>query len=190
MPTTPKQGYSMEFVNVPEWVEGLTLPTDCMWQGCFEENVTPFKVRTCDHVMCGPCWQKSAFNIGSEENRCLRCFTPTKLLCFKDYNRFVGHNVYKGELINATQQIRENLDGPLVGPGMRRKANEALDNHEKSIFECLMKQIDWKRNNQELRKAAATKYEWVPIYTRQRSKRKGNRNVKKIRHNVYILIIY
>ena len=133
-----------QFLNVPS-NEVLELSGDFRCKACDQDNITPFKVRTCDDRLCGHCWQKSACNVGDEENKCLACGMETELLCFRDYNQFVGYNTYNGELIMSVSSLKYQLSNGTYDVETRARALEALDIHEKQVFDCLCEQINEKR---------------------------------------------
>lgn len=147
-------GIDIQFKNTPE-PKSMDLPKECLCEGCHNANLTPFKVRTCDHVLCGPCWQRSAFNIGINENRCLICSVKTDLLCFNDYRRFIGHNLYKAELIPAHGDLLQSLDKIKDNLNDRLEGIIALENSKKQLFEYLWMQVlatrNWLRNREQYR---------------------------------------
>lgn len=140
----------MQFINVPSTEEQpVTSGTKC--QGCSKYNLTPFNVRTCEHRLCGACWQRSAFNLGPETNKCQVCATPTELLCFRDYKRFVAHNVHAAELIPVSARFKKtHSDNTEIDSDIER-GNDALDKHEKEVFNllfdyCLQKRYERRRH--------------------------------------------
>ena len=141
-----------QFLNVPS-KEVLELSGDFRCKGCDEDNLTPFKVRTCDDRLCGPCWQKSACNVGDEENKCLACGAETELLCFRDYNQFVGYNVYNGELIMADSTLKDQISNGTYEIDTKAKALEAFGRHEKHVLSCLRDQINKKRRERRAKQS-------------------------------------
>jgi hypothetical protein len=159
-----------QFTNVPE-EQDIVLNHELRCEGCEKPNLTPFRVRTCEHRLCGHCWQKSACNINDEENKCIVCGTETDLLCFRDHKIFVGHNVYNGELILAVSSAREIIsESKFPDDESTTKALSALDRHEKAVFSHLEDQIVKKRQEKRAREAWSSE---------NCDKQKKNKYVKK-----------
>lgn len=144
---------SIEFTRVPQNEGVLIRATECLCPTCGKGNLTPFKVNTCKDILCGECWQKSAFNLGANENKCLKCSLPTALLCFKDYNRFIGYNLYNGELLLANHGIKDNLMTCEKESEPLDKALTALEQHEKHILSCFLEQAQLSRMKRKKAKA-------------------------------------
>lgn len=141
-----------QFTNVPA-DQDIVLNRELTCEGCEKTNLTPFRVRTCEHRLCGHCWQKSACDINDEENKCIVCSTETDLLCFRDHKTFVGHNVYSGELILAVSSVRDIITKSKFSDELTAKALSALDRHEKAVFSNLEDQIVKKRQERRAREA-------------------------------------
>lgn len=151
MTGSANQSLQVRFENVPQR-KFLNLSRDCLCDACYDANLAPFQVRTCDHILCATCWQKSACNIGGEHNQCLVCAVPTALLCFRDYKRFIAYNLYKGHLINVTATIIKSVDKSSVPWNDRLEGICALRTHEKRIFEYLQQHINKIMTNKEIKK--------------------------------------
>lgn len=138
-------------MNVPP-TEDLPLSKESLCGGCGKPNLTPFHGRTCDHILCGSCWQKSAFNLGEEKNLCVVCKTPTDLLCYRDYDKFIAYNVYHGELrpdtLGAQVRVLKAKDPDAVA-----KAMDALERHHKEVFQLLLNECMVNRVRNHLKKA-------------------------------------
>ena len=104
----PNHQNFITFTNVPD-SSHLDVPWEFQCLSCGKANQTPFEVNTCVHQLCGPCWQKSAYDLGDFENKCLVCHEPTNLTCFKDYITFVGFNFYNGDLILPVIRLKDRL---------------------------------------------------------------------------------
>lgn len=102
------QSNFISFTNVPE-SQDLDVPWEFQCLACGKANQTPFEVNSCKDRLCGPCWQKSAYDLGDFENCCLVCTKPTKLTCFKDYTTFVGFNFYNGDLIFPIDSLKKEM---------------------------------------------------------------------------------
>lgn len=142
------------FLNVPE-LEEISLPSECLCPVCGKANLTPFKVYTCQDVLCGECWQKSAFNLEGKDNKCLKCDTPTELLCFRDYNRFLGFNLMNGDLMIATYEIKAKLYTSAKEKEPRERGIDALNQHEKHVLIEFLEQAKFGRKRRKARRAAA-----------------------------------
>lgn len=142
----------IQFTNVPK-VYDLPLAANGICGECKNPNLAPFRVMKCEHTFCGGCWQKAACNIGSEENRCPSCGYETDLLCFKDYNRFVGHNMFNGDLQLDTERIREYVLESEMPKDAKETALQALDTHEKAVFKNLQAEIFRRRKDRRLKAA-------------------------------------
>lgn len=146
--------FHVEFTNQPKLEEldhpdattlaNLVLPKNCLCPACEKPNMTPFKVTTCSHVLCGPCWQMSACNIGGRTNQCLVCAKPTQLLCFRSYDNFVGYNICKGMLMGASDEINTALDAPEVSEGAKMLAMHNISRQGLVTSELIHKELDRK----------------------------------------------
>jgi hypothetical protein len=156
----------LQFTNVPEAVD-LALSKESLCEGCEKPNLTPFYGRTCDHILCGSCWQKSACDLGEQENKCLVCKTPTDLLCYRDYNKFIGSNLYRGELrpdtLGAEVKLLKTHNAEAVA-----KAMDALEQHHKEMFRLLLNECAANRVKRVQREA------WI-----RENSTKGNKRQKK-----------
>lgn len=133
-----------QFLNVPK-DEELQVSFVCTCTGCDKANLTPLKVRTCSHMLCGHCWQKSACNVGDEVNRCMICEKPTDLLCFKDYNQFLGYNFFNGNFLLGNSEAAQYITKFIKDEETKTKTLEALNKHEKNILECMVRHAGKKR---------------------------------------------
>lgn len=156
------QSNFISFTNVPESPD-LDVPWDFQCLGCGKANQTPFEVNTCRDQLCGPCWQKSAYDLGDFENSCLICHKPTKLTCFKDYTTFVGFNFYNGDLILPIARLKEIMnyrkadmedDGFNLGVEWIPQLLEAYLTHQIFVLDAIQKNIKkkfaWKNNHPDV----------------------------------------
>lgn len=91
--------YGIEFFSVPKPHKYVDIPDDLLCEECNDVIEHPIQVYTCKHRLCAPCWQKSAYNLWGNKNECLKCKTPTELICYRDFWRFVGRNLFERNLI-------------------------------------------------------------------------------------------
>lgn len=144
----------IEFTNVPQNEELLLCTSECLCQICGKGNLTPFKVNSCQDILCAECWQKSACNLGGKENKCLKCGVRTELLCFKDYNQFIGFNLIHGDLLMANEEIKAGISRcEEIEKETRSKALNALAQHEKHILSCFFEQAKMNRNRRNSRRS-------------------------------------
>ena len=86
--------YGIDFFNVPKAHKYDEVPDELLCEVCNDIIEQPLHVFTCKHHLCAPCWQKSAYNLWGNKNECLKCKTPTELVCYRDFWRFVGRNLF------------------------------------------------------------------------------------------------
>lgn len=95
-----------EFFNVPKPHKYQDPPLSLICEGCQEVVEHPLHVFSCQHNLCGACWQKSAYNFWGNKNECMVCHTPTDLVCYRDYWRFIGKNLFeRGIYIENTKNL-------------------------------------------------------------------------------------
>lgn len=91
--------HTIDFYNVPKTHKYINTPDDLLCEACNDVIEHPVQVFTCTHRLCTPCWQKSAYNLWGAKNECLKCKKPTDLVCYRDYWRFVGRNIFEQNLM-------------------------------------------------------------------------------------------
>lgn len=144
--STNNKEFCIQFINVPESKETPDGIGAC--KICKMANLTPFKVTTCEDVLCGACWQASAFNLGDSLNKCLACEKPTELLCFKDYSTFITFNATNGELIPATVAVLDQINAaPSTDDAIKAMFLKALTVHDLNILDILLKYVRRKRED-------------------------------------------
>jgi hypothetical protein len=84
----------VDFFNVPKPHIFDNPPEDLICDACGNVNEHPINVFACHHSLCAACWQKSAYNFWGNKNECLICKAPTDLVCYRDYWRFIGKNIF------------------------------------------------------------------------------------------------
>lgn len=85
----------IEFFNVPKPHKYENPPVNLICEACSDVIEHPLHVFSCAHNLCAACWQKSAYNFWGNKNECLVCKTPTELVCYRDYWRFIGKNLFE-----------------------------------------------------------------------------------------------
>lgn len=142
----------LSFLNVPVR-RSISTPWQFHCPGCETTNTFPFEVRTCVHMLCGPCWQKSAYDLGEHKNECIVCRHPTELLCFRDYNTFIGFNFYNGDLILPTKHLRGSLKkriedddtaGWIEEENWKEKLMGAYLDHELDVLDNIQRHVEKK----------------------------------------------
>ena len=114
--------------------------------GCNKTNLTPFLVHTCEHCLCGPCWQVSAMSGGELKNECLVCGKQTELVHFPKYRDFVAHNVYIGELYTG-YWCDDSEKTAEIKWSVREKIRKARAEYESVLFYWLTKYCMKKRHD-------------------------------------------
>lgn len=112
-------------------------PKELLCEACEEVSEYPVSTFTCKHRLCVACWQKSSYNYRGLTNACLICNTPTELVCYLNYWKFIGKNILQGTMW-IEQADRRKLDHTVMycsvdGCKFKAKRPEVI-NHEKACW--------------------------------------------------------
>lgn len=100
---------SISFYNVPKPHKFEAPPKDMLCQACEQVTELPLNVFTCNHQLCAPCWQRSAYNLYGYTNECMVCKKPTELVCYRDFWKFLAKNVFQDKCW-PDHEKRDKLD--------------------------------------------------------------------------------
>lgn len=149
-----------KFRDVPRQREFVDPPIDIHCLACNKPHIHLFRNPACPCILCGPCWQKSAYAPNSpDENKCLRCEQRTDLRPYINYWKFIAVNVASATLFPVPHLIETIEMTPIVcgvdGCGHRAPLFDIIV-HERA---CYQKKCDGFR---KLKRALFTRSEEQP----------------------------